>query len=231
MGGPTNLFDILRNVDERIQGINDRFDQFSDCMANTPTPYSLNTASWAASPTFYVQCAEWWSGNTGFDQWGQVDHTTYLYVRGGDGIVAAQVVGNGTFGNIDSITIWYSVGVINRNGSHAVAMVYAEPANSIFEMSVAGVNVGWCGVQMKSDGVALNVTGSSDGCAPVDSACTEATSLSTLTTCGPALNTFSLAYADLSYPASTYPGGGLNTVVLAKTGVDDTFFGPSTPSV
>jgi len=236
-GGPTNLFDILLGVDARLQGINDRFSQFADCMSTTPTAYSLNTA-WAASPTFYVQCSDvWGGGGSGFDQFGQVGSTTYLYVRGGDTIVAAKLVGNGTFGNIDTVTVWYSVGIVNRGGSHAVVMVYAQPASSIFEMSVAGVNVGYCGAQLKSDGVSMNVTGSADGCQLVDSACTSATSLSTPSTCNAAVNTFSLpalgrkAYVDLSNPASMYPGGSLNTVTLANTGLDDTFFGPSSPTV
>jgi len=234
LGGPTNVFDILLGVDGRIQGINDRISQFAACMSNTPTAYSLNT-TWAASPTFYAQCSETWQVNSGFDQGGQVGSTTYLYVRGGDAIVAAELVGNGTFGNIDTVTVWYSVGIVNRNGSHAVVMVYAQPAASIFEMSVAGVGVGYCGAQLKSDGVAMNVTGSSDGCQPVDSVCTSAASLSTLATCSAAVNTFSLpalgrkAYA--SNPASMYPGGSLNTVTLANSGPDDTFFGPSSPTV
>jgi len=236
-GGPTNLFRILSDVDQRIQSINDRFDQFSGFMSNSPVSYSLNTASWAASPTFYAQCSVVWGVGSGFDQWGQVGATTYLYVRGGDSIVAAQLVGNGTFGNIQSVSIWYSVGVINRNGSHSVAMVYAVPSELIFEMSVAGVNVGFCGAQMKSDGVVLNVTGSADGpgCAAVDSSCTQAASLATPTTCNSAVDTFYLpalgrqAYA--SFAASAYPGGVLNTVTLANSGPDDTFFGPSSPTV
>jgi len=235
-GGPTNLFDILQSVDQRIQSINDRFSQFSSCMSNTPTAYTLSTA-WATSPSFYAQCSEIWGAGSGFDQWGQVGSTTYLYVRGGDGIVAAKLVGNGTFGNIESVTIWFSVGIVNRNGSHCVAMVFAQPSLSIFEMSVAGVGVGYCGVQLKSDGVTLNVTGSSDGpaCAPVDSSCTLANSITTPATCSASVDSFSLpalgrqSYA--TFAASTYPGGSLNTVVLANTGNDDTFFGPSSPTV
>jgi len=235
-GGPTNLFDILTTVDQRIQGINDRFSQFSGCMGNAPTQYLLGTSSWAASPAFYAQCSEPWSGAyPGFDQFGQVGNTTYLYVRGGDTILAAALTGNGTFGNVVSVSIWLSVGVMNRNGSHCVVMVYAEPSHNIFEMSVAGSNVGYCGVQLKSDGVALNVTGSSDGCMPTDSSCTDANSITTPTTCSTSVNTFSLpalgrkAYA--TFPASNYPGGSLNTVTLANSGPDDTFFGPTTPTV
>jgi len=238
MGGPTNLFDILQAVDDRIESINSRWSQFSGCMSNTPTAYSLDT-TFASSPTFYAQCSETWSSGNGFDQWSQVGDTTYLYVRGGDGIVAAQVVGNGTFGNVKQVTVWFSVGIINRNGSHAVAMVYAEPSTPIFEMSVAGVNVGFCGVQMKSDGNVLNVTGSEDytSCAPTDTSCTLASSLTTAATCNAFVDSFSLpamgreAYVVGIYGASGYPGGSKNTVVLANTGTDATFFGPSVPTV
>jgi len=238
--GPTNLFGILSQVDQRVQGINDRMSQFTDCMASTPTAVDISTGSWPTSPTFYISCAEVWQGGAaaGFDQWGQVGATSYLYVRGGDGIVAAQLVGNGTFGNIDSVTIWFSVGVQPpRNGSHCVAMVYAEPARSIFEMSVAGANVGWCGVQMKSDGVVLNVTGSEDGpqCGQVDTSCTSASSVTTPATCNTQVDTFSLpALGRMAYPnhpASEYPGGAANKVFLNNTGLDDAFFGPTSPSV
>jgi len=241
-GGPTNIFDILHSVDDRIRSINDRISSFSGCMSNAPTAYSLGTSSWAPSPTFYAQCSETWGAGSsvpGFDQWGQQGDTTYLYVRGGDSITAAALVGNGTFGNIASVTIWTSVGmgVTDRNNfSHCVVMVYAEPSNTIFEMSVAGSNIGYCGAQLKSDGVTMNVTGSADGCAPTDSACTNANSINTPAVCSTAVNTFSLpalgrkAYS--IWPASAYPGGALNTVQLADSGpVDDAFFGPSSPTV
>jgi len=236
IGRPTNLFDILQGVDDRIESINSRWSQFSGCMSNTPTAYSLGT-SFASSPTFYAQCSETWSSGSGFDQWSQIGDTTYLYVRGGDGIVAAQVVGNGTFGNVKQVTVWFSVGIVNRNGSHAVAMVYAEPSTPIFEMSVAGNNVGFCGVQMKSDGHVLNVTGSEgiNSCAPTDTSCTLASSLTTEATCNAFVDSFSLpAMGREAYSgneASAYPGGSKNTVVLANTGTDATFFGPSVPTV
>jgi len=237
--GPTNLFGILSQVDQRVQGINDRMSQFSDCMARTPTAVDITTGSWPSAPTFYISCSEVWNGGAaaGFDQWGQVGAVSYLYVRGGDGIVAAKLVGNGTFGNIEQVTIWFSVGIINRNGSHCVAMVYAEPTNNIFEMSVAGAGVGWCGVQMKSDGVVLNVTGSQDGpgCGQTDTSCTSASSITAPATCNTGVDTFSLPalgrMAYTTHAASQYPGGAGNKVFLNDTGLDDTFFGPSSPSV
>jgi len=236
-GGPTNLFDLLASVDSRVQGINDRWSQFSGCIGNTPTSYSLGTA-FASSPTFYAQCAETWSGGSGFDQFAQVGDTTYLYVRGGDTIVAAQIVGNGTFGNVHSVRLWYSVGVQPpRNGSHGVVMVYAEPGTPVFEMSVAGVGIGFCGAQLKSDGTVMNVTGSADGpgCAPTDSACTSANDITTTATCNANVDSFSLPALGRkmysTFAASAYPGGALNTVTLTTTGNDDCFFGPSTPSV
>jgi len=239
---PTNLFRMLSDVDSRIQSINDRWSQFSACMASTPVAYSLGTSSWASSPTFYAQCSELWSSPVGgFDQWAQVGSTTYLYVRGGDGIVAAEMVGNGTFGNIQTVTIWYSVGVAEldrSNVSHCVAMVYAEPNTPIFELSTGGSNIGYCGVQLKSDGTLLNVTGSAEfgpGCSSSDTSCTLANSITTPASCFGGVNAFSLpalgrkAYG--THGASAYPGGVLNTITLANTGNDDSFFGPTIPTV
>jgi len=235
-GGPTNLFNILEGVDARLQGINQRLSQFGCMFNNNGAFYQLN--AWVPTPTFFVQCSEeWGTGSSGFDQWGQLGNTTYLYSRGGDGIIAAMVVGNGSFANVATVTIWTSVGIVNRNGSHGVMQIFAEPAFNIFEMSVAGAGIGFCGAQLRSTSTVMNVTGSADGpgCATTDSSCTAASSISTPATCGPSANIFVLpALGRQAYgtnAASMYPGGAADQVVLSDTGNDATFFGPSSPTV
>jgi len=242
VNGPTFLWGILQGVDDRVSSINDRWSQFSGCMGNSPTAYSLDLG-YMSSPTFYAQCAELWNGSPpGFDQVGQVGDSTYLYVHGGAGYVAALLQGNGTFGNIDIVNVWYSVGVnSNGNGSHCVVQVYAQPSANIFEMSVAGFAVGWCGVNLRSDGATLNVTGSQDmgqTCGPIETLCVEATSITTPTTCTGASNDFYLPalgrkqYGDSPFQgASNYPGGALNQVTLYNLVPDQTNFGPATPTV
>jgi len=237
--GPTFLWGILQGVDDRVSGINDRWSQFSGCMGNSPTPYSLDLG-YMSPPTFYAQCAELWNGSPpGFDQVGQMGDSTYLFVYGGSGTVAALLQGNGTFGNIDTVTVWFSV--TGGNGSHCVAQVYAQPSANIFEMSIAGYNVGWCGVNLRSDGATLNVTGSQDmglTCGPIETLCVEAASITTPATCTGASNDFYLPtigrkrYGDAPFQGpSNYPGGDLNQVFFNNTGKDDTNFGPNAPTV
>jgi len=243
-GGPTDLFGILQQVDGRLQGVNERIGQFASCMSSTPIAYDIGT-TFAPAPTFYVQCGEnWGAGPPGFDQWGQVGDTTYLLVRSPAGVLAAQVVGSnisavGGLNDTKSVTVWYSVGVQNNGGSHAVCMVYAEPATPVFEMTCAGVNIGFCGVSIKSDDVAFNVTGSQDSnpCGPIQSICISAASLSVPANCTASEDNFHLSplgileFVDHSQGPSSYPGGTLNTVLLNSTGSDATNFGPTSLSV
>jgi hypothetical protein len=250
-GGPTNLFNILDGVDERTAGINARLGQFSGCMGNAPTPYSLTT--WGSTQTFYAQCSEFWSDNSGFDQWALVtqgnETAFYMFVSGGDGFVAAKLTSPaGSSANLTlsvgaqvQVMIWASVGVINRNGTHGVMQVYADPSAAVFEISVAGSGMGYCGAQLKSNNATINVTGSADMgsvCQATDSVCAAADDLSnTSVTCSATANAFLLpalgrrAYGAGQFGASAYPGPSSNQVILLNTGPDDTFFGPSSPTV
>ncbi len=231
-GGPTNLFDIIAKVDSRIQEINKRIDLFADCSVKAATSYSLTT--WGSSQTFYAQCADKFENGL-FFQWGTVANTTYLYDNGGEVRLAATIKRDST-GNVESTHIWYSVGLINRGGSHGIAEVLAIPNLQVFEMTVAGVGLGFCGVQMKSDANKLYVTGSAHtvgyACAATDNICTLASDLSTISTgCS---STFSLpavgvkAYTDSTWQASFYPS--IPNVFLASSGPDDTNFGPDSPT-
>lgn len=231
-GGPTNLFDIIAKVDNRIQEINKRLELFVDCSAKAPTSFTLTT--WGSSQTFYAQCADKFENGL-FFQWGTVGDTTYLYDNGGEVRLAAKIKRDST-GNVESTHVWYSVGLINRSGSHGIAEVLALPNLQVFEMTVAGVGFGFCGVQMKSDTNQLYVTGSANGvgyaCAPTDNICTLASDLSAVSTgCS---TSFSLpavgikAYTDSTWQASLYPS--TPNILLANVGPDDTNFGPDSPT-
>jgi hypothetical protein len=107
-------------------------------------------------------------------------------------------------------------------------------------MTAAGVGIGYCGVQFRSSEGLFKATGSADGvgyvCEATDSACTLADNFDETGVCG-SMSNFSLpklgrqAYADGTWEASLYPGGTENTVTLSNSGVDDAFFGPSSPTV
>jgi len=234
-GGPTNVLNILEQTDQRIQSINSRLDSQFKCMSNTPTPYSFT--AWGETVNFQVQCSETWSQGDGFDQWGVLDNVFYLYVRGGDGILAAQVQSNAN-GTVELVNIWFSVGIVNRNGSHCVGQILADPQQSHFEMTVAGFGIGYCGAQMRGSAEALNVTGSVDyttNCSPTDSVCTSAESISVMTNCTAGTSHFQLPPLGRTafeiWAASAYPGGAQDTIELTLTTTDDAFFGPTSPTV
>jgi len=233
-GGPTNVLDILEQTDQRIQSINSRLDSQFKCMSNTPTPYTLSP--WGQDLPFQVQCSENWSGGNGFDQWGVLDNVFYLYVRGGDGILAARVTSNNN-GSVELVEIYFSVGVFNRNGSHCVGQIQAVPSQNHFEMAVAGFGIGFCGAQMRGSSSALNVTGSVDytQCGPTDTVCTSAGSISVAANCTADESHFQLPplgrKAFEIFGASAYPGGSRDTVTLTLTTNDDVYFGPTSPTV
>ncbi len=251
-GGPTNLYGILEAVDGRIRGINQRKEVFAECMNATLTPpvaYNIS-ATWATLPLFYASCSENFTGPVvtaaAFDQFALVrDLETntsafYIYERGGDAIVAAKVDMDSE-GNVTLEQVWFSVGVINRNGSHGVLQIKARPAIKEFEMVVAGSGVGFCGAQLRSiNGTVLNVTGSVDmgeTCEAADSSCCNGATLGLLLAgnCTGSASDFTLPpLGRQNYTgqgASHYPGGVQNVVVLTVNTTDAVYFGPEAPIV
>jgi hypothetical protein len=232
------LFRILQDVDDRIAGINSRISQFSSCL-NSTVPVSYPIKQWdGTNATMKAQCFDpWESGQSGFSMFALVGSTFYVYTYGGESAVAAQVQID-SHGNATQVDIWYSVGLINLNGSHAVTRIRAIPSNQTFEMVVAGTGIGFCGGQVRSAGGVLRIVGSEDAgatCGATDSVCTDATNVTLVVNCTAAVNTFvlpplgRLSYvgpSGLTEGASDYPGSGSNTVLLRANGTDDTIFGP-----
>lgn len=252
-GGPSNLFGILKDVDGRVQGINSRRDQFAACMASTPKNYTLET--WGLNTTFYAQCSEAWQGQqgqtttAGFDQWGVKGSDFYMFESGGETHVAAILYNFNATGGPDLVHVWYSVGCINRNGSHGVVEILARPKQGIFEMTAAGGGLGFCGAQIKSNNSTMNITGSEDSgtCSSPETICTSAQDITQSATCTGEVNHFQLRpIGRMPYDItgtgchlqggchsgpSKYPPGINGNVYLSGTGLDSTFFGPSTPTV
>jgi hypothetical protein len=240
--GPTDLFGILEAVDDRIAGINARLANGElACVNNTPVAYEM-PATWITIPDFLAQCVENFTETDTFLQWGRSADglTFYIFNNIGDGHVAAQVVMDEETGEVIDENVWLSVGTINRNGSHGVLRINAKPRLHLFEMTVAGSGVGFCGAQLKANATYMNVTGSLDmgtTCVDTDSSCCDTSADLTLVDSDKCedLSDFSLpALGRLNYStfgASQYPGGVLNVVVLSANETDATFFGPSAPVI
>ena len=103
-------------------------------------------------------------GNPAFLQFGVRDGKTSLYVAVGAARLAAIVspIAGSTEHSVDA---WYGVGYSNAAGcgstetfddcSYALAELRADPSSEAFEMPIAGIGVGFCGVRFASDGMAL----------------------------------------------------------------------------
>lgn len=235
--GPTDLFGILQSVDDRISGINSRASNFP--CENTTTPVSYTISPVGQAVTMYAQCSETFSDGSGFDQFANIGNKFYIYVRAGDGEVAAIASPSPTDSTKTAVQIWASVGLVNLTGSHGVMEISADPASSTFEMTVAGLGMGYCGVQYKSDGTNIYGTGSVDmgsTCNATDTICVLASDATTSASCSTAEMTFSLPAigreSNGTSGASQYPGGGLDTIVVLTTGAPDAVqFGPASPSI
>ena len=235
-GGPTQLFGLLDAVDGRITGINQRADQFAACLARTAN-VSHEIPVWSQNATLWMQCGESWG--TGFLYFARVNDTFYLFENGGETRMLAHVhlaantsATNVTTDAVERVELWYSVGLINTNGSHAVVHLVARPAEQVFEMVAAGAGIGFCGAQLRAANGTMNVTGSADGpdCDEVASVCTAANDTTVSATCSAESSAFELVpLGTLAYGsrnASQYPGGDANNVNLTVNGTDDdTHFG------
>jgi len=235
--GPTYVFGILAAADSRISNINSNL-HFYHCMRYQPTPFTLNV--FGVAVPFYSQCYSYDSGSsTQFQQWAIIGDTSYLYYRGGETNLAAitTTYSNGTV----DVEIWFSVGIININGSRAGVRLLATPNTGDFEMTTGGSGIGYCGAQLKSNGIVLNVTGSTDmgtTCNPTDSACLYTNDTTTPAICTPDVNTFTLtamgreAWTNAQggfQAASAYPGGSENQIDCALDNSNSIDFGPETP--
>jgi hypothetical protein len=251
-GGPTNLFDILSDVDGRLQGLNQRIDVFATCFRKPEylVPYHIMDAN-QTNITLYAQCAEEMTDAegvvNGFALFARYDNTVDLYVYIGDATVAARVLLDATLTNqslptgnlttdILSVRVWYGVGVRNRNGSHALALVYAEPSARVFEMSTGGRGIGFCGLHLQantSDTQGMVWTQGSpelgSGCDDTFIVCTTLEDLTQTVNCSEAEPLWFLPHVgrqafndtELELGASSFPGGEENRMRLTFDDTED----------
>lgn len=274
--GPTDLWSILSSVDDQINGINiDTRSRNAACLSQTPVPVTVTMAG--QSMTLELQCYKTVSvpnpvsADPALVEWGQgSDGRFYLYSAIGQVRQAAIATplttssGNATSAATKySVVGWASVGVLNgiatggvscQTGgwddcSYAVMQFRADPSQPVFEMSVAGVNVGgFAGAQYVSDGT--NIFGEGDdglesGSGLPATVCVQASSITTAVTSGCTVSSANFQLTPLGitavasnvsvtsqtgYPASYYPGGAADNVTLSGLSSDDVHFGPSEPN-
>ncbi len=226
-GGPTEVFGILGSVDARIAEVNAAGDR--PCLAQEPVAFMLGM--FGEDVPFVAQCYRSF-GASGFMMFGRANDETYLYVTGGAARLAARIAGAG-----DHVDTWYGVGYTNDSCggfdhcSYAATRISATPATRGFEMTVAGIGVGFCGVQLASDGTTIYAEGSTDmgaTCNAAATGCVDATSLADATGCATSFTLPPLGRrAGVSFGASAYPSDP--DVTLDGTATDSLGFGPTAP--
>ena len=246
--GPTDIFSILAEIDSRIGEINQRSrDQNAPCLSQPPVPYMLTP--FGQPVPFYAQCVSHVSVSTpsdrAFFQFGQKDGVTYLYETVGAEAIGARLTPTADGLGHYAVEAWIGVGYSNSscgNGSgfddcsYGVMALEADPGRMHFELTVAGIGFGYCGAQLKSDGMTIYAQGSPDmgaTCAPSADVCVSASDVTTTAMC--ASTSFDLP--TIGRAATSGPNGiwgaslnGSNGIVLDGTVSDSLSFGPSTPT-
>jgi hypothetical protein len=247
--GPTNIFSILAEIDSRIGEINQRSrGQNVPCLSQPPVPYGLTP--FGQSVPFYAQCVWRFSpptpSNLDFLQFGQKDGIIYLYEAVGAAAVGARLTPAAGASGAYAVEAWMGVGFNNAtscgnaNGfddcSYGVMGLEADPSRMHFELSVAGIGFGYCGAQLKSDGMTVYVQGSPDmgaTCAPSASVCVSASDVTMTSMC----TSVSFHLPAIGRAATSGPNGlwgasqnGSQGVVLDGTASDALAFGPSVPT-
>jgi hypothetical protein len=201
MKGPTNALDIMHNVDARLSFFRQTASDNVHVPCADQTPVEFNTGP-VGQMKLYIQCYQMLPPN-GLILWGQKDGSTYLYLHQDIGGVVAIARPAGPAPTADggvqhyTAEIWSTIGENNQpwhSGSYGIMHIQGNSATSSFEMAVAGVNMGFCGAQIRSDGSNVYGEGSADGpsCADDATLCTTAGDLSKSGVCSSTLKTFNL---------------------------------------
>jgi len=235
-GGPTNVFQILTSIDDRLDEVNQA--SARPCLEQDPVDYTVSP--FGQDVPFVAQCYRTFDGGTGaFMQFGQRDGETDVFVTGGAARVAARIAAD------SQVDAWYGVGYTNdmcgTDGtfdgcSYAVTQIHADPTTHAFEMAVAGIGVGFCGIQIRSDGTSIYGRGSADmgmTCAETASLCVSASDLTMPGSCD-AISAFTLPALGREagagaheFGASGYPD--MPNITLDGTPTDSLGFGPAAP--
>jgi hypothetical protein len=246
-GGPTDVFRILADIDARLAEVNTASgDARRPCLDQAPVDHTLHV--FGQDVPFAAQCyrrfgAAGASEPPAFMQFGVRDGVTYLFVTGGASRVAARVTPVAGTSDV-AVDAWYGVGYTNASCgsdgtfdgcSYAATQIHADPTTRAFEMTVAGIGVGFCGISMRSDGASIHGAGSGDmgeTCRDEATLCVSAGDLTAPGACGgiaaftlPALGRRAGAGAHV-FGASQYPAAP--NITLDGTPGDSLGFGPGT---
>lgn len=243
--GPTNMYQILADIDSRIEVINNLSGNFP-CLTQAPVAYDITP--YGQTVRMYGQCYQM-VGDNGFIQWGVEGGVTYLYVQVGAGNLAAVLTPAGDSHSVRAFATVGNAGEYNSNGtteanwdsigSYGVMELAADPSQGNLEMVAAGLGLGYCGIHIASDGANIYGEGSVDmgaTCVSKDPICVEAADGTTAVSGACSVDSGDFAVDSIgrqsakagAYGASTYPA--VPNIVLDGTATDSLSFGPKTPT-
>lgn len=151
---------------------------------------------------------------------------------------------------LSDVNIYISVGTSvlpTESGPRGLIHIEAKPKANFIQASLAGIGMGFCGVQFASDGERILVKGSMEGpggtCLQVNQTCSSSTLVDHLNT-EECTNNLGFSIAPMGrihspdfkglgtfeeWAPSNFPGGNMNNVVVDNTPTSNIVFGP--PSV
>ena len=237
--GPTEIKNLLKSIDSRVDEINTRSKESThDCLSTTPVEQTYTV--FGQSQTVYFQCYDIFGDGSGGMLFGKKGDSWYLYTNVGQGrglAVVAPISGSSGDYTVES---WISVGQENTPScsstwygcSYGGINLKANSATKAIEMTVAGTGFGYCGAHLKSEGTNLYVKGSSGGmnidgtswnCSTTDTVCTLSSSTAISGSC--------TAIGDSSFELQTLGVTGSSTfgtgITLDGSATDSLHFGPS----
>jgi hypothetical protein len=226
--GPANMFDILAEVDWTTHQ-----PQLA-CMADANATSYIAVRAWnETNQTFPVSCNGTWEdvvASVGRDATANV---YYLYTRSNASTVSVRATTNST-GSVLSIDMRYATRPANATEPRVAVHAHLDIPRARFELTTAGMHIGFCGYQLRYASGTTRITSSSDEvtiCTPSVVACYNATTGTCTTATDDAYELVPLGrafmhelndtvyWADSRYPA--YP-----TVTFLEALPDDTEFGP-----
>ena len=242
--GPTNMFAILDELDGRISFINTLSAMDHHACVDIDPPVEYTITPFGQSVTMYAQCFEKLGPGSATDpkliQWGVKDGVTYILLEIGAARLAAISTPNPVMPDQPLVHVWYGVGYGNAGCgawdgcSYGVTEIVADSSTGSFAMAVAGIGVGYCGLQYRSsDGSNIYFEGSGDAgttCMHTDTLCSDGADITVGGTCATEDMTFTLnplgrlaTTGDTrTWGASDYPA--VPNITLDGTTSDDLYF-------
>lgn len=251
--GPSSIYLLLDRVDGRTKELNERATSIDNKECLSATPIQVDIPGWPGQNlTMWAQCYEQLS-ETLFMMFGVRNNKVYLYEKDHHVTILAYAdidsEDSTTFSKVD---IYFAVGngyTPLQTGSRGLMHLEAIPGatgvrSSLIQASMAGIGMGFCGVELVSDGEYIKITGSQDGiggtCNNTRTICLsddlndvyegdECDDLSTtIEPLGRRVSTDFKGDLNISeWATSHYPGGNLNNVEIGDHVDAHVTFGPS----